>query len=134
MSETVEGARARADLELPRRVDKPWGNELIWALTDRYCGKIITIDTGRRLSLQYHERKDEWIHVLSGRLLLELENDAGELDSRELGPGDGAHVPVLRRHRYGALERVELIEVSSPEIDDVVRVQDDYGREGTSAP
>jgi mannose-6-phosphate isomerase len=134
MSQTVEGARARADLELPRRVDKPWGNELIWALTDRYCGKIITIDTGRRLSLQYHERKDEWIHVLSGRLLLELENDAGELDSRELGPGDGAHVPVLRRHRYGALERVELIEVSSPEIDDVVRVQDDYGREGTSAP
>jgi mannose-6-phosphate isomerase-like protein (cupin superfamily) len=120
--------------DAPRRVPKPWGEELIWALTDRYCGKIITIDTGRRLSLQYHERKDEWIHVLSGRLLLELENDAGELDSRELGPGDGAHVPVLRRHRYGALERVELIEVSSPEIDDVVRVQDDYGREGTSAP
>jgi mannose-6-phosphate isomerase len=120
--------------DLPRRVDKPWGRELIWALTDRYCGKIITINTGSRLSLQYHERKDEWLFVLSGRLLLELEDDTGSLVSHELGAGDSAHVPVGRRHRYAGLELVELIEVSSPEIDDVVRLEDDYGREGTSAP
>ena len=128
------GGRSPGIGALPRRVDKPWGNELIWALTERYCAKIITIETGHRLSLQYHERKDEWIHVLAGRLRLELEDESGELVSRELGPGDGAHIPVPRRHRYAALERVELIEVSSPEIDDVVRLEDDYGREGTSAP
>jgi mannose-6-phosphate isomerase len=134
VSELVGDAASAATIEVPRRVEKPWGSELIWALTDQYCGKIITIDTGRRLSLQYHERKDEWIQVLTGRLLLELEDDAGVLVARELGPGEGAHVPVLRRHRYKAIERVELIEVSSPEIDDVVRLEDDYGREGTAVP
>ena len=118
----------------PRVVAKPWGQELIWALTDRYCGKVITIETGRRLSLQYHERKDEAIFVTRGRLRLLLENDRGEDEIRELGPGEGAHVPVGRRHRYEAIERVELVEVSTPELDDVVRIEDDFGREGTSAP
>ena len=119
---------------VPRRVDKPWGHELIWALTDRFCGKVIVIETGRRLSLQYHETKDEAIFVRGGRLLLHLENDAGEMTSRELGPGDAAHVAVGRRHRFEAIERVELIEVSTPELGDVVRVEDDFGREGTSNP
>jgi mannose-6-phosphate isomerase-like protein (cupin superfamily) len=118
----------------PRRVPKPWGEELIWALTDRYCGKVITIETGRRLSLQYHEQKDEAIFVIAGRLRLLLEDDAGSMVTRELGPGEGAHVAVGRRHRYEAIERVELVEVSTPELDDVVRVEDDFGREGTSAP
>lgn len=118
----------------PRRVPKPWGEELIWALTDRYCGKILTIETGRRLSLQYHERKDEAILVTSGRLRLHLEGYDGTMTTRELGPGEGAHVAVGRRHRYEAIERVELVEVSTPELDDVVRVEDDFGREGTSAP
>ena len=117
-----------------RRVDKPWGNELIWSLTDRYCGKVITIETGRRLSLQYHERKDESIYVLSGRLRLHLDDEAGAMVVRELGPGESARVPVGRRHRFEAAERVELIEVSTPEVDDVIRVEDDFGREGTSAP
>jgi mannose-6-phosphate isomerase-like protein (cupin superfamily) len=117
-----------------RRVDKPWGSELIWALTDRYCGKLITIETGRRLSLQYHEQKDEALIVLSGRLLLHIEDDAGEMTTRELGAGDAAHVAVGRRHRFEALERVELVEVSTPELGDVVRVEDDFGREGTSNP
>ncbi len=121
-------------IAVPRRVPKPWGEELIWALTDRYCGKVITIETGRRLSLQYHEYKDEAIFVTKGRLLLLLENDRGLDELRELGPGEGAHVPVGRRHRYEALERVELIEVSTPELDDVIRIEDDFGREGTSAP
>jgi mannose-6-phosphate isomerase-like protein (cupin superfamily) len=117
----------------PRRVDKPWGHELIWVLTDRYCGKVIVIETGRRLSLQYHERKDESIYVVSGRLRLHLEDHAGTMTVRELGPGDSARVPVGRRHRFEAAERVELIEVSTPELDDVVRLEDRYGREGTSA-
>jgi len=118
----------------PRRVDKPWGHELIWVLTDRYCGKVIVIETGQRLSLQYHERKDESVYVISGRLHLHLEDDAGVMTVRELGPGDSARVPVGRRHRFEAAERVELIEVSTPELDDVIRVEDDFGREGTSAP
>jgi mannose-6-phosphate isomerase-like protein (cupin superfamily) len=118
----------------PRKVPKPWGHELIWALTDRYCGKVLVIETGKRLSLQYHERKDEAILVVSGRLRLELENGDGAMTSTELGPGGTAHIPVGHRHRYEAIERVELVEVSTPELDDVVRIEDDFGREGTSAP
>jgi mannose-6-phosphate isomerase len=117
-----------------RRVEKPWGNELIWVLTDRYCGKVITIDTGRRLSLQYHDRKDEAILVLAGRLRLHLEDESGAMTTRDMGPGESAHVPVGRRHRFESLERVELVEVSTPELDDVIRVEDDFGREGTTAP
>lgn len=124
----------RAEGFEPRRVDKPWGHEEIWALTNRYCGKILVIETGKRLSLQLHEQKDEWIHVLSGRLRLLLEDEHGVDRILELGPGEGAHVPVRRRHRYEALERAQVIEVSTPELDDVVRLQDDFGREGTSAP
>ena len=120
--------------DLPRRVDKPWGHELIWAHTGMYVGKLLTLDTGRRLSYQYHEIKDEWIHVLSGRLLLTLENDAGVDEARELGPGEGVHVAVNRRHRFEAIETCTLIEVSTPELDDVVRIEDDFGREGTNAP
>ena len=117
-----------------RRVDKPWGHELIWALTDQYCGKILVIETGRRLSLQYHEQKDESILVMSGRLRLHLDDEDGHMTVRELGAGESAHVAVGRRHRYEAIERVELIEVSTPELGDVVRIEDDFGREGTSAP
>lgn len=119
---------------LPRRVEKPWGHEIIWAHTDRYVGKLLMINAGRRLSFQYHEAKDEWIHVLSGRLLLTLETDAGAIEDRELGPGDGAHVGVGRRHRYTAIDTCTLIEASTPELDDVIRLSDDFGREGTSAP
>ena len=119
---------------LPRRVPKPWGHEIIWAHTDKYVGKLLVIDTGKRLSLQHHEQKDEWIHVLSGRLLLTLATADGTVEERELGPGDGSHVPVLRTHRYTAIETCTVIEVSTPELDDVVRVEDDFGREGTNAP
>ena len=117
-----------------RIVQKPWGHELIWADTDRYAGKVLVIEAGKRLSLQYHERKLESILVVSGRLQLELEDDDGVVRSTELGPGEHRLIPVGRRHRYGARERVEVFEVSSPELDDVVRVEDDYGRQGTSAP
>jgi mannose-6-phosphate isomerase len=115
-----------------RRVPKPWGHELIWAHTDRYVGKILVIDTGKRLSLQRHEVKDESIYVLSGRLRLYLEDDGGVVQTEELGPGDHRRVATGRIHRYEAIERVELMEVSTPELDDVVRLEDDYGREGTS--
>ena len=123
-----------AEGALPRRVEKPWGHELIWAHTDRYVGKLLVIKTGKRLSFQYHELKDEWIHVLDGRLRLTLEDGEGTIVVSEIGPGDGARVRVGRRHRYEALETCTLIEVSTPELDDVVRLDDDFGREGTSAP
>ena len=117
-----------------RRVDKPWGHELIWAYTDRYVGKVLVIEAGRRLSLQRHEIKDETILVHSGRLRLFLEDDGGVVRESELGPGEHQRVPTGRVHRYEAIERCELIEVSTPELDDVVRLEDDFGREGTSAP
>jgi mannose-6-phosphate isomerase len=115
-------------------VDKPWGNELIWALTDRYAAKVISIGAGRRLSLQYHEKKTESILVLEGRLLLHLEDDQGTVVVRPLGPGEHAHVPRGRKHRFEAATDVRLVEVSTPELDDVIRLEDDYGREGTSDP
>jgi quercetin dioxygenase-like cupin family protein len=120
--------------DLPRHVEKPWGHEQIWAQTDRYVGKRLVIETGKRLSLQYHDVKDEWIQVLSGRLRLTLEGDDGALVERILEPGEGAHIEPRRRHRFEAVDRAELIEVSTPELSDVVRLADDFGREGTSAP
>ncbi len=117
-----------------RRVDKPWGHELIWAHTDRYVGKILVIEAGRRLSLQRHVVKDESILVNAGRLRLYLEDEFGAIQVEELGVGEHRHVPTGRIHRYEAIERTELIEVSTPELDDVVRLEDDFGREGTSAP
>ena len=115
-----------------RRVDKPWGHELIWAHTERYVGKVLVIEAGKRLSLQRHLVKDESIYVASGRLRLYLEDDAGTVQVEELGAGEHRHVPTGRIHRYEAIERTELMEVSTPELDDVVRLEDDFGREGTS--
>lgn len=117
-----------------RLVAKPWGHELIWAETDRYVGKLIVVEAGKRLSLQYHERKDESVYVVSGRLRLHLEGPDGVIATIDLGPGEARRVAAGRRHRFEALERVEVIEVSTPELDDVVRIEDDFGREGTSAP
>jgi Mannose-6-phosphate isomerase len=117
-----------------RRVDKPWGHELIWAHTDRYVGKILVIEAGKRLSLQRHLVKDESILVSSGRLRLTLEDDDGTVRVEDLAPGDHRHVATGRIHRYEALERCTLIEVSTTELDDVVRLEDDFGRQGTSAP
>ena len=119
---------------LPRRVDKPWGHELVWAHAEQYVGKVLRIEAGKRLSLQHHEVKDEWIHVLEGRLRLTLGNESGDLEVRDLGPGEGAHVAVRRVHRFEAIETCTLIEVSTPELNDVVRIEDDFGREGTNAP
>jgi mannose-6-phosphate isomerase len=119
---------------LGRRVDKPWGHELIWTETERYVGKLIVIEAGKRLSLQFHRRKDESIYVIDGRLRLHLEDADGVMRTEDLGSGAFRRIEVGRRHRFEAVERTSLIEVSTPELDDVVRLEDDYGREGTSAP
>ncbi len=114
---------------MTRQVEKPWGHEDIWARTDRYVGKILSILQGRRLSLQLHRQKDETIYVLRGRLRLILENEAGELEAEELGPGEARRILPGRQHRFEAIEDTDLVEVSTPELDDVVRLADDYGRE-----
>jgi mannose-6-phosphate isomerase-like protein (cupin superfamily) len=116
-----------------QRVEKPWGHELIWAQTERYVGKLLVIEAGQRLSLQYHRCKDESIFVVSGRLRLHLEDEAGRILVDELPPGGHRRIPAGRRHRFEGVERTEVIEVSTPELDDVVRLDDDFGREGTSA-
>jgi len=113
-----------------RRVEKPWGYELIWAHTDRYVGKLLVVETGKRLSLQLHRVKEESIYVAAGKLRLHLENDDGEVVTRDMDPGEYSDIPVGRRHRFEAIERVEILEVSTPQLDDVVRVEDDYGRAG----
>ncbi|MGD1053493.1 MAG: cupin domain-containing protein [Candidatus Dormibacteria bacterium] len=116
------------------RVDKPWGYELRWAVTDRYLGKLIHIVAGQALSLQYHVQKDESIFVLSGLLDLVLEGADGPIETHRLAPGMSARVHPGRRHRFVAVEETDLFEASSPEVDDIVRLEDRYGREGTSAP
>jgi mannose-6-phosphate isomerase len=121
-----------ADRDGARRVEKPWGHELIWAHTERYVGKLLVIETGKRLSLQKHLRKDESIFVVRGKLRLVLEDDRGALQEIDLVAGEHRRIPTGRVHRFIALERVELMEVSTPELDDVVRLEDDYGRKGTS--
>ena len=109
------------------RVDKPWGYEIHWARTDRYVGKILHVRAGQALSLQYHDRKDETIYVHAGRLLFES-GSREALTMRELGPGDAVHVRPGTLHRMTALEDTAVLEASTPELDDVVRLEDRYGR------
>ena len=109
------------------RVEKPWGYELWWARTDRYVGKQIHINKGHALSLQYHNKKDETIFVWSGKMLFEREVD-GKLVGTEMGPGDAVHVTPPTVHRMTAIEDTDVFEVSTPETDDVVRLEDRYGR------
>jgi len=109
------------------RVDKPWGYELLWAKTDQYAGKIIHVNAGHALSLQYHNQKTETVYLASGRLLYELQ-EGERLVGRELSPGDRIHVPAGTVHRMTAIEDADIFEVSTPELDDVVRLEDRYGR------
>ena len=112
-------------------IDKPWGHELIWARTDRYVGKILHVRAGEALSLQYHRVKDEMIMVLAGRLRLEFFVEGAEPSSHELGPREPFHIVPELRHRMIAIEDTDVLEVSTPELEDVVRLEDRYGR---SAP
>lgn len=117
-----------------RRVSKPWGEERIFAETSRYAGKILTIHAGQSLSYQYHNIKEETIHVLEGRLGLEVEHE-GLRRTLSLVPGETFHiVPSMRHRMFAADEDCLLVEVSTPELDDVVRLEDRYGREGTNKP
>jgi|HubBroStandDraft_4_1064222.scaffolds.fasta_scaffold75623_2 mannose-6-phosphate isomerase len=116
------------------RVEKPWGYEIRWAVTERYAGKLIHVDRGHQLSLQYHVQKEESIHILSGVMDLKLEANSGAVETHRLTAGMSAHIRPGRTHRFVAVEDTDLVEVSSPEIDDVVRLEDNYGRAGTSAP
>ena len=122
--------------EIPKRVEKPWGHELWWARTDRYVGKILHVKRGESLSLQYHNVKDETIMLQSGRLLFETRptGEEGELRKVEMQPGDVFHITPGTLHRMTALEDCDIVEVSTPELDDVVRLEDRYGRAGTSQP
>ena len=110
-----------------KRVEKPWGYELWWAVTDRYVGKLIHVNKGQALSLQYHNRKDETIYVHAGKILFEMQ-EGEALTSRELLPGQAVHVMPPTVHRMTALEDSDIFEVSTPETDDVVRLEDRYGR------
>tara|TARA_R100000808_G_scaffold24694_1_gene57648 strand:+ start:962 stop:1294 length:333 start_codon:yes stop_codon:yes gene_type:complete len=108
-----------------RKVHKKWGHELIWAETDGYVGKLLHINAGHRLSLQYHEIKEETVYVLSGILYVY----DGEGNITKLSPGQSFHVKPKQIHRFGANESaVEVMEVSTPHLEDVVRLEDDYGR------
>jgi mannose-6-phosphate isomerase-like protein (cupin superfamily) len=118
----------------PRRVDKPWGWELVWAETEEYVGKLLFVRAGESLSLQYHEVKDESWLVREGRARLELGEVGGELERSEIGPGDTFHFPPRTVHRVTALEDTLVVEVSTNHLADVVRLEDGYGREGTTAP
>jgi mannose-6-phosphate isomerase len=110
------------------RTTKPWGYELRWAITERYLGKVLHIDPGQALSLQYHNRKDESILLLNGVMDLELDDDEGTLRVHRLQPGDSKRIRPGRRHRMTAVEECDVFEVSTPDMDDVVRLEDRYGR------
>lgn len=114
----------------PRIIDKPWGHELVWAQTDRYVGKILHVRAGERLSLQYHEQKDETLMLLSGKVMLEHFAAGEAMTQSELVVRAPFHVPPGLRHRMIAVEDSDVVEVSSPELDDVVRLEDKYGRVG----
>lgn len=116
-----------------RTVPKPWGREVIFAETDRYAGKILHLASGHSLSLQYHERKDETLFILEGEVRLLVEVD-GVMEERTLKEGEAFRIRPGVKHRMRADRPCVLVEVSSPELDDVVRLEDAYGREGTTAP
>jgi mannose-6-phosphate isomerase len=122
------------EIRTARKVAKPWGHEEIFAVTDNYVGKILFIRQGEALSLQYHEVKEETLRVLDGELELVTGNDADHLESRVIGPETIFHLPPGTLHRMVAVTDCRLLEVSTTELDDVVRIEDRYGRQGTSAP
>lgn len=110
-----------------KKVDKPWGYELVWAHTERYVGKVLHINKGEALSYQYHRVKDETIRLLTGKLEMDVEVE-GERSKLKLMPGDCLHIVPGMKHRMTALEDCQVLEVSTPELDDVVRLEDRYGR------
>lgn len=117
-----------------KTVQKPWGHETIWAHTDRYVGKVLHIKAGHALSVQYHERKDETVYLLSGELTYWVKLDGEELQDMQLKVGDAFRITPGTVHYMEAVTDCDILEASTPELDDVVRLKDRYGRQGTSAP
>ena len=117
-----------AELIAPRRVEKPWGHELIWAETDLYVGKILHVKAGQALSLQYHEVKDETMHLLRGRMRLLIGPTADQLETIELAEGESIRIQPPTVHRVEAITDVDILEASTPHLGDVVRLEDRYGR------
>ena len=116
----------------PRRIDKPWGYELVWAHSDRYCGKLLFVHEGEQLSLQFHNRKDETIYVHQGRIEIEISAPGVRIpESEVVGAGAAFRIRPGMIHRWRALEDSIVLEASTPELDDVVRLEDRYGRAGT---
>ena len=111
-----------------KKIDKPWGFELIFAHTEKYAGKVLFVKKGHRFSLQFHQVKDETIYVYLGKICLYFGEPDTDLIEKVLEPGDSVRIKPLSRHRMEALEDTTLLEVSTPELDDVQRLQDDYGR------
>jgi mannose-6-phosphate isomerase len=122
------GALEGAGEALPRRTEKPWGHELLWAWGERYAAKILHIEAGQRLSLQYHRVKEETMLLVHGRLTLELEGPDGRMERHDGCAGQVFHIPPGRKHRLTAIETCDVLEVSTPELEDLVRLQDDFGR------
>jgi mannose-6-phosphate isomerase len=116
-----------------KRVPKPWGYEIIWAHTDRYVGKVLHIEAGHALSVQYHKRKDETVYLLSGEMKYWVKL-GDELEDVRLAKGDAFRITPGTVHYMEAITDCDILEASTPELDDVVRLEDRYGREGTSAP
>ena len=116
-----------------RFVEKPWGHETIWAHTDRYVGKVLHIKAGHALSVQYHNRKDETIHLLSGEMIYRVQ-EGGVLTDMRLRAGESYRNEPGVIHQMEAVTDCDVLEASTPDLDDVVRLSDRYGREGTSAP
>lgn len=126
MAEHPTGTAAE---KVPYRVTKPWGHEYVWARTDRYVGKILHIEPGQVLSLQYHTRKDETIHVLRGEIIFRVQEGPGDrLTERRMKEGESYHIRPPTIHQMEAVTASDLLEVSTPEVEDVVRLQDKYGR------
>ena len=118
---------------MKHRVEKPWGHEIIWARTERYVGKMLFIRKSHKLSLQYHRLKEETIYLHSGEMLLTVE-EGGDLTVRTLRPGDEYHITPGTKHRMEAVQDCLVFEVSTPHLDDVVRLEDAYGRAAPAAP
>jgi mannose-6-phosphate isomerase len=121
-------------IRTPRMIDKPWGHEEIFAETEIYVGKILAIRAGQALSLQYHEVKDETLRVLDGEMDMITGPDVDHLEPLRMVAGDVFHVAPEELHRMVAVTDCRLLEVSTNHLDDVVRLEDRYGRKGTSAP
>lgn len=111
-----------------KKVEKPWGYELWWAFTDKYVAKVLHVNKGESLSYQYHEVKDETIYLYSGEMLLEIEKPGESREEMTMTPGHSIRIEPFTKHRMTAIEDCDIIEASTPEVEDVVRLEDKYGR------